>query len=516
MRDPVKKAALLLLALALAGALTACGDNASPVQEDPPWYEMDDSQGDAASGEGLTSFALAYHRGQTLDPLLCDEGAQAQLASLLYEPLFLLDESFTPQPWLCESYTVSEDGLTYTLTIRQNVSFSDGSSLSAADAAASLRRAMGAPRYAARLSDIQSVSATGAGQVRITLRAANSGLTALLDIPVVKEGTESDAVPVGTGPYLYITDGSSVYLTANSSWWRGETLPLERIELVEAKDAETVQHLFTSRSIHLYATDLTGDSATLTGKLDCVDTPATVMHFLGINTGNELLADSALRRALSAGISRSTLVEGYLSGHGEAAEFPLPPSAADYPEGLAKSYSYESFANAAAQAGLSDGTVSGNLRLLVNEESSYKVSMANAVAQSLTAFGLTVTVETLPWEDYLSALERGDFDLYYGEVRLGADWDVSALIGAGGALNYGGWYSEETERLLSACDTASDRSAALYALYEHLQAEMPMIPICFKSLSVLTHSGTVENLHPTAANVFYRLWDWEVALRAES
>ena len=176
MRDPVKKAALLLLALALAGALTACGDNASPVQEDPPWYEMDDSQGDAASGEGLTSFALAYHRGQTLDPLLCDEGAQAQLASLLYEPLFLLDESFTPQPWLCESYTVSEDGLTYTLTIRQNVSFSDGSSLSAADAAASLRRAMDAPRYAARLSDIQSVSATGAGQVRITLRAANSGL----------------------------------------------------------------------------------------------------------------------------------------------------------------------------------------------------------------------------------------------------------------------------------------------------------------------------------------------------
>ena len=509
MRGGVKRAACLALALLLGGTVLACGDSPPPVQEDLPWYETDDSGQEQPEEPG--SFALAYHRGQTLDPILCDDGAQAQLASLLYEPLFLLDRSFTPRPWLCESYSVSEDGLTYLLTIRGGVTFSDGSSLTADDVAASLRRAMASPRFAAQLAELRSVSVTGEGQVRLTLQRPNAGLPALLEIPVVKDGTETDAVPVGTGPYLYITDGSSVYLSANSGWWRGETLPLERLELVEAKDTETVRHLFTSRAVQLLATDLTGDSATLTGRLDCVDAPTTVMHFLGLNPAQELLSSAAVRRCLSAGIDRETLVEGYLSGHGAAAAFPLPPSAADYPASLAEPYSYEAFTAAAAEAGLTDGAVTGTLRLLVNEESAYKVSMAQAIARSLTAFGLSVTVETLPWETYLAALAAGEFDLYYGEVKLGADWDVSALIGTGGALNYGGWSSQETDALLAGCRTSADHTAALHALCAHLAEEMPLIPICFKSLSVLTHSGTVENLRPTASHVFDGIWEWTFA-----
>ena len=50
----------------------------------------------------------------------------------------------------------------------------------------------------------------------------------------------------------------------------------------------------------------------------------------------------------------------------------------------------------------------------------------------------TVTVEELPWEEYLAALESGEFDLYFGEVRLTANWDLSDLVGTGGAMNYGG------------------------------------------------------------------------------
>lgn len=50
-----------------------------------------------------------------------------------------------------------------------------------------------------------------------------------------------------------------------------------------------------------------------------------------------------------------------------------------------------------------------------------------------------MTVTALPWADYTAALAAGSFDLYYGEVRLTADWNLAPLLATGGRLNYGGW-----------------------------------------------------------------------------
>ena len=501
---------LLLAALTLF--LTACGGGEALMEEEEPWYTLEEEEpGD--SGEeagGLTTFALAWHQDQTLDPVTCADGVQSDVASLLYEPLFALDETFQAQYCLCDSYTVSEDGLLWTLHIRAGVTFSDGTELSAGDAAACLRRAMESPRYAARLSGIQTVIGDSrAGEVTVRLTRPNAALPALLNIPVVKSGTEEELVPVGTGPYLYITDGSETYLAANNSWWQGDGQPVERIELVDAKDDDTVRYLFTSKEIHLYAADLTGDSVTLTGRLDCVDVPTTTMQYLGVNTGGEELAEAALRRAISAGIDRQKLVDGYLSSHGAAAWAPVHPTSPLYP-GSAGGYSYERWYAAMTEAGLTDGEDPVRLTLLVNQESSEKVAMAQSIAQSLSAWDLTVTVEVLPWEEYLAAVQTGDFDLYYGETKLTADWDLTRLLGTGGAMNYGGWSSAVTDGLLTAFRTASNRQQAGAGLYNHLTQEMPLIPLCFKSLSVLTHSGTVEGLHPTQSNVFYALSDWTI------
>ena len=49
-----------------------------------------------------------------------------------------------------------------------------------------------------------------------------------------------------------------------------------------------------------------------------------------------------------------------------------------------------------------------------------------------------IEVVELPWDEYLTALEAGDFDLYFGEIRLTADWDLTDLLSIGAPLNYGG------------------------------------------------------------------------------
>src|SRR5699024_3372532 len=69
--------------------------------------------------------------------------------------------------------------------------------------------------------------------------------------------------------------------------------------------------------------------------------------------------------------------------------------------------------------------------------------------------GISATLTKLEWDSYISALEKGDFDLYLGEVRLTADFDLPPLIPAGGALNYGGYSDTETAQLLQTYRAAS-------------------------------------------------------------
>ena len=88
--------------------------------------------------------------------------------------------------------------------------------------------------------------------------------------------------------------------------------------------------------------------------------------------------------------------------------------------------------------------------ILVSESDSFKVSIADYLSRTLSTDVLTVSVRSLPWSDYLTALQNGNFDLYLGEVRLTANWDISSLARTGGTLNYGRYADEQCNTLLDA------------------------------------------------------------------
>ena len=384
--------------------------------------------------------------------------------------------------------------------------------LTAADAAATLRRAKSSQRYSARLAHVAAVSA-GDGVVIVTLSRPDSSLPALLDIPIVKSGTEESLTPVGTGPYYFTTDEAGACLASHSGWWRVESRPAERIALSAARDREAILYQFSSHEVQLITADLIGtEPITATGNISYEDADTTVLQFLGFNTARAPFQDSAARRALGLGINRETLVSAVLSGHARAAQFPVSPVSPLYPAELESLYSYDDFAAAMEAAGLNTGRTR-TVTLLVNQENTFKVSAAEHIAQALSDFDLQIQVEALPWEEYAAALAAGNFDLYYGEVRLPANWDLSALVGTGGSLNYGGWADPQTEQLLAACAAAEDRAAALSDLCAYLQQQAPILPLCFKSSSVLYQTGAVSGLTPTAAEPFYDLPSCQIHLR---
>lgn len=500
----MKRLFACFLAIWMTCTLTGCWQDVSDKTEDDTlWPHDQSSEPQEAQEETLlpTVLSLPYLAGQTLDPLTCPDGMQQVVSSLICESLFQLDSTFQPHPVLCESYTQNDAATVYVLTLRDGIVFSDGTPLTAADARASLLRAKSSPRYESRLSNVQSIIARG-NILTISLYQPNVNFIALLDIPIVKSGSEKD-IPIGTGPYLYAELDGSASLMASQNWWQGNSQPTGRILLAETSDQNAVLYRFTSRDIQLMVADMTGSTPiNATGRFDHWAADTTVLQFLGCNMSKAPLDNAAFRSCLSKGINRDHLVSAYLSGHGRSAQFPVSPASPFYPASLEIPYSSAGFSSALKASGY---TPKQTLTLLVNSENSFKVAAATYLASAFTTAGIPMEVLALPWEDFLAALATGKYDLYYGEVKLQADWDLSALLATGGSLNYGRRYDPEIDELLLAYRSADDPSAAMRNLCRYLQSSAPIVPICFKKVSVLTQSDVLEGLSPTVAEPFYDL-----------
>ena len=127
-------------------------------------------------------FVLPCDPTGSFHPITSSSKVNLTLAPLLYRGLFALDRNFQAEPDLCESYTVSEDGLVWTFTLKETT-FSDGSPLTAGEVIASLNLARRSDRYSSRLRDVTRVDTGEGGTVAVTLSRPNGALPALLDTP---------------------------------------------------------------------------------------------------------------------------------------------------------------------------------------------------------------------------------------------------------------------------------------------------------------------------------------------
>ena len=501
-----------LFALVLAGVLllTACGaetgatsssTSASASASSPAQPDSSQTQEAAARAP----FTLAAYPAHSFHPVLAESTANLALAPLLYEGLFTLDSAFQAQPLLCQSYSVSEDGLTWTFTLQPGITFSDGTPLTGEIVAQALQTARGeGSRYAARLVSVTAVRGSG-DQVSITLAQPNGALPELLDIPIaLGEGDR----PLGTGPYVLTDSGGSLSLTARSDWRNGaEHLPISQIALSSMTRADELMPAFNAGEITLMDVDLTGSSDLgASGRYEVWDYNTTQMLYLGFNAHRGLCRNAEVRQAIARAVDRQEVVDSIFARHGAPSALPIHPDSPWYDETLAEELSYDP----SVLAGLD---LEGRpLTLVVNIENTAKSAAATYVEQQLESAGLVVTVDRLPWSEYQETVAAGNFDLYLGEVYLTPDFDLSPLLGLGGKLNYGGWTSNVIGGLLSAFRTAqgSARATAASALWRHLNQQVPIAPICFRSGTVLTQYGRAEGLSPVYGNIFSQLEGWMI------
>lgn len=522
-------------------------------------------------------FGLAWYQNGTLNPVLDSTSINRVLCEALYEGLFEVTNNFTAENVLCESYT--GDGTTFTFTLREDVQFWSGETLSASDVVASLQAAQYNEEspFHNRLVEVSSIQAVSDREVRITLSSPNINFPRLLDIPIIRSGSaNSGSFADGTGPFKPVENDRTWTLEANENWHGGFLGSIRKITLVTMTRADAAMSSFQTGNVSLMrAARIAPDPPSVGGSVNTVQTTSASLHYLGINYANDKLANATVRQALSLALGRQSLCDTQLQTFADPAVLPVNPQ----PSGDNLSLNLSADINQAAQLlreGLNgggdtdtpDGDAEGDdtgggsddtddeytddgyddtddeyiddgyddtddtdgdtddgddtdagstgvgsnytgetlsIRLLVNSDNSFKAAAAEQIAASWNALdGVTVTVDKQPYDTFISMLQSGNFDVYYGETQLTADFDLRPLLSSGGSLNYGGYSSSEMSSAIAAARSGENVSA----FYQLFLEQMPIIPIAFERGQMIIRKGLIDNYAPSPYNAFAALETW--------
>lgn len=527
MKSRLRLAALITATAVLTGCLTACTDeqtNAADGQAENNGGQQNRLES-SAPRYADSLFSLNCDMEESFDPYKTGSAANLELAQLMYEGLFAVNDDFSFENVLCQDYSTA-DGKVYRLNIKSGITMHDGSELRPEDVALSIAAARTSDNYSTRLSIINAAYVIE-GCVYIELSRPDYNLPLLLDIPIVRASENEAELPLGTGPYRFVDAGEYKYLKAFEGHREFADLPLERIYLKAYNGAELV-NAFDAGFVDL-VTSSKADIAYLeySGNIEKRSRDTTVLYFLGVNSRCSFLSDSDRRVLFSSMIDRQILAENVIDA--------LPTTIPLHPKAYFYSPDYDSFTirsqdieAAKIQYMVEDYDGDGlleymdreknsveeiELKLIVNKENPSKVDAARELSRMLGEQGIKINVTPLSWSSYIQALKNADYDLYYGEVMLTADFDLTQLLCYGGSANYG-LYDPQLQSLIYDFNASGEegKTDAAASLYGYIAEKLPVISLMFEMETVYTHRETVSGMKPTIHNIFNDIASWSICL----
>lgn len=439
---------------------------------------------------------LACDLNGSFHPYTATDMHNRALLPLIYQSLFSVDASYKATPILCSTYKVSSDMRTWTFYL-ENATFSDGQALTAYDVEASLKSARAEGFYSGRFSHIQSIDAASDGSVVIKLSIPMENLPLLLDIPIIKASQIGVTAPLGTGAYILENTADGKQLRRQPAWWCNASLPVSAqvIPLYHGTSQIELWDLYKFSQMSMVCTDTYVD---FRGDYELWESENGVFLYLTCNMESKVFSNKNIRSALTHAIDRDTLVKKFYQNFAHSATLPASPSFPYYSDTLAGNYGYqpEKFAQAVADAQLEDNSII----LLVNRDDPLRLRSAQAIAEMLTAGGLSVTIPEVSGEDYYNALEWGEFDLVLGQTKLSANMDLSAFFAEGGSLNYGGITDVAA---LAMTERALENSGNYQSLHKMVMEDGRLCPILVRSYAVYGRRGLFPGLTPARDNVFF-------------
>ena len=526
----MKNIAAVAMAGCMAASLAACGGSASTAASTETSTA---ASTEAATGEESTGTASGFTvqygpNPETLDPALNSSIDGANTLITVFEPLLLIDENNEVIPGQAESYTVSDDGLVWTFTMRDGLKWSDGSDLTAKDFEYSFKR-LAAPDTAAPYAetvvgmidgyedavgnpdadgnmttepdfDALNVVASEDGKtLTVTLSypcayfdklAAFAAMSPVQQATVEANGdawcTEADTY-VCNGPY-YISDwipSERIVLTKNPNYvggWDSSKIVSDTITLLLLEDSSAAYAAYNSGEAQLIKDVPTDEIPSLTKAEDGGDFYVDTIlgtYYLSLNDQKEPFTDPNVRKALSLAIDRDYVANTIMQGTYTPAYNLVGPGIVDE-SGMfydnangGKTYisdDYEANLEAAKQAladaGYPNGEGFPTIEYSTND-AGYHTPVAEYLQQAWGELGITVNINKVEWASFTPLRRAGDYDA----SRNGWVMDYNdpsnmlELFTTGNGNNDGKYSNAEFDAAIEASKVA-DKSVHFQKLHE--------------------------------------------------
>jgi len=427
----------------------------------------------------------------------------------IYEGLTATDSGLQVIPALAESWTVSEDGLTYVFTLRDGVTFHDGSALDAADVVATFTRvqdeATGSP-LASRINMVENVEATGDNEVTLTLStpaaALLSELTTVVIVPSEVADGSSDVdlqrQPVGTGPFQFgewVPD-TYIELTAFADYWDSELPLVEAVRFNIVPEASTRQVGLSTGTYDMLPNIDSATAVTLqaTPNVTLLQTADLAYSLIGMNVAEAPFDDPAVRAAVNMGINRDQLVEAVYFGQAEPGG-PLSPALEEWALSVAE-FSCYGGDPAAAQQMLAEAGYTDPVAFTINVLGSLQtvVDAAQVVQAQLNEAGFDVTLNVQEQGTFVQDWRNSNFQAFasLNGGRTDPDGYLYRTFHSGGSTNVFNYADAQVDEWLEAGRSEVDPSEreAIYAqLQEKLACEGPIAHLAYGDLYTATTEG---------------------------
>jgi peptide/nickel transport system substrate-binding protein len=414
---------------------------------------------------GGTIVSAQNNEATGLDPQLVPAFSRSRRSPLTYSQLVRFDENMAIQPELAESWTLSDDKLTWTFNLRQGVRFHDGQELTAQDVKFTFDRLL--EKSAGGKADftaLEKVEPAGKYQVKFVTKEPFAALLAALagfwgyivsEAGVKKGGGDLNRIAVGTGPFMLVdwkVEQQMVFRKNPHFYKKGLPYVDEVIIRTIPDEANIVAALRTGQIHHAFIEDnknwnLLKDEKGLTG----YRASRLGYDFLNINASRGPLRDVRVRQAISYAVDRAAVLRVAAAGFGRlTAPATAPMKQWQLPEEQWMKYyrvDVERAKKLMAEAGHAGGFT---VKLAVIPTFPTMVNGAPVVAANLKRIGITAEIEQVEYAVWIKRWLAKDFDLTMNTTPGYGDPDTAffrALHSTKGQ-NWNSWSVPELDALL--------------------------------------------------------------------
>ena len=401
--------AFLLLAALLCAALTGCGGGST---EQTP-AEKDPSTPDAAPVANEITVGIAQDLDDSLDPHKTVKAGTREVMFNVFEGLVKPTPDGDLTPAVAESYTVSEDRLTYTFTLREGVKFHNGDTVTAEDVVYSINRCAAATEtgivQVEAFSAIQNMEALDERTVAITIAEPSNEFLSYLTVAVLPaDYDQQDTAPIGTGPFKFVSRAAqdSVVLEKFDEYW-GTPANLDKVTLKIIENADSLMMSLQSGAIDLCSHLTSTQVAQLGDDFNVAEGTMNLVQAMYLNNAEKPFDDVRVRQALCYAVDKQAIIDIAFDGYGSPIGSSMYPAFGKYFDDSLTNYYTKDVDK--AKALLADAGYPTGFEMTITVPSNYKPHMdtAEVLVQQLAEIGVKATIQPIEWESWVSDVYAG-------------------------------------------------------------------------------------------------------------